>query len=209
MVQGLLRATMVGLETRLLRFSFLCKLQDMGDKWPRETERSDLRPGNLTLNTGLSCDIQAQGQQTETPACIYVRCGSGASQDWRGVGTLHTQEGGLRREQSGGPRAGKGRGRSINSSNSHIKNENSINRNAQYLFESDLSGWRKNSRRSLWSSCQETGQGQTLTGEGLATPLAKPHRARPALSRSQCYHASNPEFCFYGWREGSMGKVVC
>lgn len=111
MAQGLLRATMVGLETRLLRFSFLCKLQDMGDKWPHETERSDLRPGNLTLNTGLSCDIQAQGQQTETPACIYVRCGSGASQDWRGVGTLHTQEVGLRREQSGGPRAGKRRGR--------------------------------------------------------------------------------------------------
>lgn len=127
---------MVGLETRLLRFSFLCKLQDMGDKWPHETESSDLRPGNLTLNTGLSCDTQAQGQQTET-ACFYVRCGSGASQDWRGLAHFTRKKGVSSESRVGGPRAGKGRGRNINSCNSHIKNENSINRNAQYLLESD------------------------------------------------------------------------
>lgn len=53
----------------------------MGDKWPHEPESSDLRPGNLTLETGLPCNTQAQGQQTETAACIYAHCGSRASQE--------------------------------------------------------------------------------------------------------------------------------
>lgn len=103
---------MVGLETRLLRFSFLCKLQDMGDKWPHETESSDLRPGNLTLNTGLSCDTQAQGQQTET-ACFYVPCGSGASQDWRGLAHFTCKKGVSAESRVGGLEQGREEGETL------------------------------------------------------------------------------------------------
>lgn len=60
-----LKATMVELDTRSLGSYLLCKLQDTGDKWPHETESSDLRPGSVTLTAGLSCDTQAQGQRTE------------------------------------------------------------------------------------------------------------------------------------------------
>ena len=84
---------MVGLETRSLGFYLLCKLQDMGNKWPHETESSDLRPGSVTLTAGLSCDTQAQGQRTENTrllVCIYVPAvGLELAKNSRGVGTLH------------------------------------------------------------------------------------------------------------------------
>jgi len=72
---------MVELETRFPGFHLLCKLQDTGDKWPHETDSSDLRPSSMTLMAGLSCDTQAQRQRTENiDLHLCPCCGSRASQ---------------------------------------------------------------------------------------------------------------------------------